>query len=239
MNRPKSNLKWLLIVLGAVIIGAGLYYYFGIFKGSKNLVTASPSPTLSATIPPSPGNTKTPSNNQSSTTTSVSTKTYDNYIADSAPSFRDDKYCNYKISFNYPSAYPTPSFISGILTVSKDSASAVKIESTGNHESDCVPGAITSPSEYYDMWHYGEILEGPTYFNVNGNSIVVWTQKSNVGTPSHPDLAKGYLKKAFVMNNTRYVLISTGYVVYPSGYAEQTTKFDSAFDTVLNSFKIQ
>lgn len=52
--KPKSNLKWLLIVLAAVIIGAGLYYYFGIIKGSKTNPTASPTPTLASSILISP-----------------------------------------------------------------------------------------------------------------------------------------------------------------------------------------
>lgn len=52
--KPKSNLKWLLIVLAAVIIGAGLYYYFGIVRGSKTAPTASPTPTLASSILISP-----------------------------------------------------------------------------------------------------------------------------------------------------------------------------------------
>jgi len=62
---PKSNLKWLLIALAIVIVGGGLYYYFGIFKGSKTTVTTSPTPGTS--VSPSSNTTKssTPSGGQS------------------------------------------------------------------------------------------------------------------------------------------------------------------------------
>jgi len=68
--KQKSYLKLLLIVLGVVIIGSGLYYYFGIYKGVKSVTSvSSPTPTKSAAVSPS-GATET-STPASGTTTST------------------------------------------------------------------------------------------------------------------------------------------------------------------------
>ena len=69
--QSKSYLKLLLIILAVVIVGSGLYYYFGIYKGvkgSSSVSVASPTPTKSVS-PLSSGSTKTatPSNNLTAT----------------------------------------------------------------------------------------------------------------------------------------------------------------------------
>lgn len=253
MNQPqptpksKSYLKWLLIVLAVVIVGSGLYYYFGIYKGSKTTVTTSPTPTKSTAITPSAGagTTTSPASttggqtNQGQTSPSKETNKFEGYITDGDD--KGDQYCNYNTSFNYPNDYPAPSIDAGTLIVQKDSSSRVQIQPTSDKEGASCPGNISSPEAYYNMWHYGEILEGPTYSEANGNSIVQWTQKSDSGTPSHPQLAKAYLKVAFVKNGTKYVRISTGYLVSNSeGWmSSRETQFDSAFSTIVNSFKFE
>ena len=73
MNQPKSYLKWLLIILGIVILAALGVYFFYVKGGNVGgvLSLSSPTPTKSAVTSPSPGagTTKT-STPASGTTTS-------------------------------------------------------------------------------------------------------------------------------------------------------------------------
>jgi len=243
---PKRNLKWLLIVFGIVILVAIAVYFFYVKGGNVSGVfsLSSPSPTGTVAISPGTSPTSTIGDNEqpSEQTNNQSTrKTYDGYISDADPSFRSDQYCVYKISFEYPNDYPDPSFVAGTLSVFKDQTSRVRIEPAGDKEKECNPGVFSNPTEYYNMWHHGEIIEGPTYSEANGNSIVIWSQKYDSGTPTHPELSTSYLKQAFLMNGTRYILISTSYTISHSSDwpGSQTTQFDSAFDTIVNSFKIK
>lgn len=82
-SQPKSYLKLLLIILGVVIVGSGLYYYFGVYKatkGSSSISLTSPTPTKSTVVSPSASSgsakTATPSEGQTATPqTSPSTST--------------------------------------------------------------------------------------------------------------------------------------------------------------------
>jgi len=93
MNQPKSNLKWLLIVLAVVIIGGGLYCYFGIYKGNQTIVANSPTPTNSVT------NTSNPSCGQITEMTNVEDG---KYIQDTIQPVSLKKGCQLKVALSNP-----------------------------------------------------------------------------------------------------------------------------------------
>lgn len=147
MKPQKSYLKLLLIILGVVIVGSGLYYYFGIYKGikgSSSVSLASPTPSKSTGVSPS-GNTG--SNQQSNTSGGNNSGNTQNNNTDNS-------------SQNSPP--PTNKTFSGTIA---------------QYQSICTPPTITFeyPSDY--QVSLNELNDQPRFINVykpsNYNSGVV------------------------------------------------------------------
>lgn len=246
--------KWLWIALVIVVILGGGFTYWNV-KGSKKTasVKTSPTPTKSSAISPSAGATATPTSGKTATpaptvtpiSTTTSNNKYEGYISDS--DLKGDQYCNFKISFDYPNDYSAPSLWVGTTTVSKDSSrTEINTQNSGIFPEDCSDpiyhARYSNPSDYFNSHRNGEILEGPTEFSVNGLSGIRWTQKYMSATPANPHINTNFYKIAFIMtSNTKYVKISTGYSInnQDSTISSDTTGFDGAFDTVVNSFNFK
>ena len=123
MNQPqstkptsKSYLKWLLVVLGVVILATIAVYVFYVKGGNVGGVfsLSSPTPTESATIPPQDDNAQTSTSPIPSPVTSPATSpdlialsTFEGRLDDSVPD------CSPVFTFQYPSNYEIRKITSG------------------------------------------------------------------------------------------------------------------------------
>ena len=177
-----------MIILGVVVVGAGFYYYFGIYKGikgSSSISLASPSPKTSTTISAATSSsTKANSNDSNSSTSQPTNQTTPTRSGEFGPV--TGKECVPHVSFNYPDNYGlniydnTPSSAGYASIRTNDYEIAVyapEWTSTGNWETPCV--SFSSIEDAFSQVSHSEAVAGPNYLTINGYQAVKWSNSSS------------------------------------------------------------